>query len=172
MPVYALGDIEPEIDPDAYLHPDAVLIGRVVIGAESTVWPGAVLRGDDSGIFVGRRTSIQDGSVIHCLSDRPTNIGDDCTIGHNVHMEGCDIHDTALVGSGSIVLPGCVIGYGSIVGANALVSGGTHVPPLSMALGVPARIRKGVVAAGANMTNVESYVARGRRYRSELRRLD
>ncbi|MGI9602551.1 MAG: gamma carbonic anhydrase family protein [Acidimicrobiales bacterium] len=172
MPLYALGDVEPDLHPDAYIHPDAVIIGRVRIGAESSVWPGAVLRGDDSGIEVGERSSIQDGSVIHCLHATPTLIGNDCTIGHNVHMEGCEIRDRALVGSGSIVLPGCVIGEGSIVGANAVVSGGTEVPPLSMALGVPAKVREGTVAEGANDRNVESYVERGHFYRANLRRLD
>lgn len=172
MPIYAMGDVEPEIHPDAYVHPDAVLIGRVVIGAESTVWPCAVMRGDDSGIEVGARTSIQDGSVIHCLRDTPTIIGDDCTIGHNVHMEGCRIHDRALVGSGSIILPGASIGEGSIVGANAVVSGGTAVPPLSMALGVPAKIREGTVEEGTTLVNAVAYVERGRQYRAQLRRID
>ncbi|MDH3705868.1 MAG: gamma carbonic anhydrase family protein [Acidimicrobiia bacterium] len=172
MPRYGLGDAEPEIHPDAYVHPDAVLIGNVTIGAESTVWPCAVLRGDDSGIRVGARSSVQDGAVIHCLLDTPTVIGDDCTIGHNVHIEGCEIHDWALVGSGSIVLPHAVIGRGSIVGANAMVAGGTVVPPLSMALGVPAKIREGTVAEDANRENAEAYVERGRFYRANLRRLD
>ena len=172
MPLYALGDVEPDIHADAYVHPDAVVIGRVVIGAQSTVWPGAVLRGDDSGIRIGDRSSIQDGSVIHCLHDTPTEIGDDCTIGHNAHMEGCRILDGALIGSGSIVLPHCVIGEGSIVGANAVVSSGTEVPPLSMALGVPAKIREGAVAAGATTRNAVAYVERGQFYRANLRRLD
>jgi len=172
VPLYALGDVEPDIHADAYVHPDAVVIGRVVIGAQSTVWPGAVLRGDDSGIRIGDRSSIQDGSVIHCLHDTPTEIGDDCTIGHNAHMEGCRILDGALIGSGSIVLPHCVIGEGSIVGANAVVSSGTEVPPLSMALGVPAKIREGTVAEGTTMRNADAYVERGRFYRANLRRLD
>jgi len=170
--IYALGDLEPDIHAEAYVHPDAVVIGRVSIGAESTIWPGAVLRGDDSGIQIGRRSSIQDGSVIHCLHDTPTVIGDDCTIGHNVHVEGCRIHDRALIGSGSIVLPHAVIGRGAIVGANAVVSGGTEVPPLSMALGVPAKIREGTVSEDDNMENAMVYVERGRYYRTHLRRLD
>ena len=172
MPLYALGDVEPDIHPEAYVHPDAVVIGNVTIGAWSTVWPAAVLRGDDSGIRIGERSSIQDGSVIHCLHDTPTAIGDDCTIGHNVHMEGCRILDRALIGSGSIILPHCVIGEGSIVGANAVVSGGTEVPPRSMALGVPAKIREGAVEEGTTMSNALAYVERGRFYRAELRRLD
>ena len=91
MPIYALGDDAPDIHPEAYVHPDAVVIGKVSIGAESTVWPGAVLRGDNGGIVIGARTSIQDGTVIHCIPTRPTIVGDDCVIGHIVHLEGCTI---------------------------------------------------------------------------------
>src|SRR5664279_4852951 len=84
--IYALGDQVPEIHPDAFVHPDATVIGSVVIGAESSVWPRAVLRGDYGLITVGARTSIQDGSVIHTTQSHPTSIGDDCVIGHLVHM--------------------------------------------------------------------------------------
>src|SRR5690606_5175753 len=103
VPIYALGDQVPDIHPDAYVHPDAVVIGSVVIGADSSVWPTAVLRGDDGFIRVGERTSIQDGSIVHTTWNHPTTIGDECTIGHNVHLEGCTIEDKALIGSGSIV---------------------------------------------------------------------
>lgn len=102
MPIYALGDLEPEIHPDACVHPDAVVIGRVTIGARSSVWPQAVVRGDvDTGIHIGARTSIQDGSVIHTTLAQATTVGDDCTIGHLVHLEGCTIGDGCLIGSGA-----------------------------------------------------------------------
>src|SRR3954464_113175 len=103
MAVYALGEAVPSIHPEAFVHPDATVIGDVTIGAESTVWPQAVLRGDNGTIVVGERTSIQDGSVIHTPPLVPTVIGDDCVIGHLVHMESCTIESGALVGSGSIV---------------------------------------------------------------------
>ena len=93
MPVYALGDLEPTIHPDAYVHPDAVVIGNVTIGAQASVWPTAVLRGDDGRIEVGPRTSVQDGSIIHCTAHEPTIIGAEVTVGHNVHIEGAVIGD-------------------------------------------------------------------------------
>lgn len=172
MAIYALGDVEPQIDPTAFVHPDAVVIGDVVIGPESTIWPHAVLRGDDNRITVGARTSIQDGAVIHCTADLPTVIGDDVTVGHLAHMEGCTIGDGALVGSGSKVLHRVVVGEGALVGANAVVTNGTVVPPRAMALGVPAKVREGAMAEGANLPGAAKYVERGRRYAAELRRID
>lgn len=172
MPIYALGDAEPDIDPTAYLHPDAVVIGRVRIGAESTVWPSAVLRGDDGPIFIGAQTSIQDGTVVHTTAQFPTTVGDRCVIGHNVHLEGCVVEDDSLVGSGSVVLHQAVVRSGALVGANALVPGGMEVPSGAMALGVPATLREGTVEPGRFRPAVESYVDRGRRFRESLRRID
>ena len=172
MPIYALGASAPEIHADAYIHPDAVLIGRVSVGAEATVWPGAVLRGDDGAIHIGARTSVQDGTVVHTTARFHTSIGADCVIGHVAHLEGCVVEDRALVGSGSVVLHEAVIGTGAIVGANAVVPNGMRVPPRAMALGVPARIREDAVPPDSVDVAVASYVERGRRYRAELRRLD
>jgi carbonic anhydrase/acetyltransferase-like protein (isoleucine patch superfamily) len=101
MAVYALGDVEPQIAPSAFVHPDATVIGNVTIGAESTIWPQAVLRGDEGAIVVGAQTSIQDGSVIHCTSQLDTVIGSRVVIGHLVHLEGCTVEDRSLVGNGS-----------------------------------------------------------------------
>jgi carbonic anhydrase/acetyltransferase-like protein (isoleucine patch superfamily) len=170
--VYALGDDEPEIHPDAYVHPDAVVIGNVRIGAESSVWPTAVLRGDGGRIEVGERTSIQDGTIVHCTSREPTIIGSRVTVGHNVHIEGATIGDDVLISSGSVVLNGASVGAGAVVAAGAVVSPGSEVPARRMALGVPARVREGhEVADGYNARAVESYVGRGKRFRAELRRL-
>ena len=88
VPIYALGDLEPTIHPDAFVHPDAVIIGDVRIGAESSIWPGAVLRGDDGHIVIGDRPSIQDNCVLHTTPLWPTVVGDDCVVGHIVHLEG------------------------------------------------------------------------------------
>ena len=171
--IYALGDLEPRIHPEAYVHPDAVIIGDVELGAEATVWPCAVLRGDEGGIVVGPRTSIQDGTVVHTTKVVPTRVGADCVIGHNAHLEGCTIHDGALVGSGAIVLHGAVVESGGLVGAGAVVSPRMVVPSKAMALGVPAVIKpdrvdpERMIAEGARF-----YVERGHRYRAELRRLD
>ena len=172
MAVYALGDQVPVIDPLAYVHPDAVVIGSVTIGPESTVWPAAVLRGDDGFVLVGARTSIQDGTVIHTTPRRPTTVGDECVIGHLAHLEGCTIHDGALVGSGSVVLHGAVVETGALVGAGAVVPNEMVVPSGAMALGVPAKLRADAVTPDAIEGGMLSYVERGRRYRDALRRVD
>lgn len=173
MPIYALGADEPDIHPDAYVHPDAVVIGKVTIGAESTIWPCAVLRGDNGGIVIGARTSIQDGTVIHCIPTRPTIVGDDCVVGHIVHLEGCTIEDGSLVGNGAIVLHDAVVRAGGIVGSNAVVSNRTEVQSDQMALGVPAKMRPATDSARFAMSIAAAdYVARGKRYAAELRRLD
>ncbi|MBQ90705.1 MAG: gamma carbonic anhydrase family protein [Acidimicrobiales bacterium] len=172
MAVYALGDVEPRIDPTAYIHPDAVLIGNVEVGPESSIWPHAVLRADDNLIRVGARSSVQDNAVLHCTSELPTIVGDDVTLGHLCHLEGCTIEDQGLVGVGSVVLHEAVVGFGSIVGANAVVRNGQVVPPHSMAIGVPASVREGVVSEGTNLVNAQIYVERARQFRQGLRRLD
>ena len=172
MPVYALGEAEPDIDPSAYVHPGAVVIGRVHIGAEASIWPTAVLRGDDGDIFVGAGTSIQDGTIIHTTAFQPTTVGARCVIGHNVHLEGCIVEDGSLVGSGSVVLHHAVVRTGALVGANALVPGGMEVPTGCMALGVPAKLREDAVEAGQFEPAVMSYIERSRRFRETLRRVD
>ena len=171
MPIYALGDAEPQIHPTAYVHPDAVVIGHVEIGAESTIWPTAVLRGDDGRILIGAATSIQDGTIIHTTASQPTTVGNRCVVGHNVHLEGCIVEDGSLVGSGSVVLHQAIVRTGALVGANALVPNGMEIPTGAMALGVPARLREGTVTAGQFEEAVVSYVERGRRFRTELRRI-
>lgn len=171
MPVYALGDLEPRIDATAFVHPDAVVIGAVTIGPESSVWPGAVLRGDMGQITVGARTSIQDGTVIHADEHLPTVVGDDCVIGHMVHLEGCVVEDGVLVGSGSVVLHDAIVRAGALVGAAALVPNRMEVPAGAMALGVPARLRLDAVDPAMIDEGVRHYVENGRRYRTELRRV-
>ncbi len=110
MPIYALGDQIPSIHPTAYVHPDAVVIGSVTIGAQSSIWACAVLRGDDGAIVIGERTSIQDGTVVHTTPMSHTTVGDDCVVGHLVHLEGCIIENGAQVSSGAIVLHRAVVG--------------------------------------------------------------
>jgi carbonic anhydrase/acetyltransferase-like protein (isoleucine patch superfamily) len=170
--IYALGDQVPEIDPTAYIHPDAVVIGSVVIGARTSVWPSAVIRGDDGFIFIGKRCSVQDGAVLHTTAVFPTTVGDDVTIGHLAHLEGCTVEDKALIGSGSIVLHNARIGVEAVVGGGAFVRNNQEVPPLAMALGVPAVVKPDAVRPGHFDLGVESYVKRADRYRRHLRRLD
>lgn len=173
MAVYALGPVEPQIDATAYVHPDAVVIGEVTLGPEASVWPGAVLRGDPGGIVVGAATSIQDGTVIHTTPLHPTVVGEECVIGHLVHLEGCTIARGVLVGSGAIVLNGAVLEEECLVGAGALVPGNLTVPSRAMALGVPASLKPDAVRPELHIRpGMEVYRERGRTYREQLRRLD
>ncbi|MBM3661669.1 MAG: gamma carbonic anhydrase family protein [Actinobacteria bacterium] len=172
MAIYALGEQVPEIDPSAYVHPDAVVIGSVVLGAESSVWPGAVIRGDDGFIFIGERCSIQDGAVLHTTPFHPTTLGNDVTVGHGAVLEGCVVEDKALIGIGSIVLHDARIGREAVVAAGAFVGNRKVVPPLSMARGIPATITPDAVQPGHFDLGVQSYVQRAARYPSFLRRLD
>jgi carbonic anhydrase/acetyltransferase-like protein (isoleucine patch superfamily) len=171
MPVYALGDDEPQVDPAAYVHPDAVVIGRVRIGAEASIWPGAVLRGDLGDIVVGERTSIQDNAVLHTHPEHPTLVGRGCVVGHIVYLEGCVVEDDCLVGSMSSVLPRARLGRGCVVAAGAVVTQGTKVPPDAMARGVPAVVVPGAGAHHDYSAGVQRYVDNARRYARELRRL-
>ncbi|HUZ09162.1 MAG TPA: gamma carbonic anhydrase family protein [Acidimicrobiales bacterium] len=171
MPIYALGDRVPTIDDDAYVHPDAVVIGDVRIGSEASVWPGAVLRGDYGTVIVGARTSVQDGTVLHATEELATMIGSGCVIGHLVHLEGCTIEDECLVGSNSVVLHRALVQRGATVGASAVVTGGMVVPPGALAVGIPASIRLGGSSEEGIRIGVGIYVENARRYRSALRRL-
>src|SRR4051812_48396243 len=169
MAVYALGDLVPQIDPTAFVHPDATVIGNVTIGPDSTIWPQAVLRGDYGSITVGARTSIQDGSVIHTTEEQPTVIGDDCVIGHLVHMECCTIENAALVGSGSIVLHRAIVRTNALVGAAALVPNGMEVPSAAMAPGAPAKLRLDSVTPDMILDTAARYVRNAHDYKARLR---
>lgn len=172
MPIYALGDQVPDIDSTAFVHPDAVIIGSVTIGPQSSVWPGAVLRGDDGSIVIGARTSIQDGTVVHTTPFSHTTVGDDCVIGHIVHLEGCIVENFAQVSSGSIVLHRAVIESGAIVAANSVVLNDMRVPSGSLAVGAPATIKEGRARRGDIEMAVQAYLHKGERFREQLRRID
>lgn len=172
MAIYALGNQQPDIASDAFIHPDAVVIGSVVIGPESSVWPCAVLRGDEGEIRVGSRTSIQDGSVLHTTEDDHTVVGDRCTVGHLVHLEGCTIEDDALVGNGSIVLHRVIVRSWAIVAANSVVLNDVEVPSRAIAAGSPAAIKLDRAKHDLITMSAEAYVERARRFRTDLRRLD
>jgi carbonic anhydrase/acetyltransferase-like protein (isoleucine patch superfamily) len=173
MPVsiYALDDDEPQIDELAYVAPDAVVIGRVTIGPEASVWPGAVLRGDHGYITVGARTSVQDGTIVHCTARYPTIIGEDCVVGHNAHLEGCVVEPGCLIGSGSVTLNRVVVGRGSIVAAGAVLAEGFVVPPRSLVAGVPATVKRSDVDATWTEGAVQNYIATARHHRTGLRRI-
>jgi carbonic anhydrase/acetyltransferase-like protein (isoleucine patch superfamily) len=173
VPVYALDDLVPVIDPEAYVHPDAVVIGNVVLGAGTSVWPGAVLRGDTGLVRIGDRTNIQDGTIVHTTHEWPTVIGADCVVGHRAHLEGCVVEDGCLIGSGSLVLNRARVQAGAVVAAAALVREGTVVPAGALAVGVPATIRE---QAGLRQREwivgaVQNYLRLAEQHRAGTRRI-
>ena len=172
MPVYALGDRVPAIDPAAYIHPEATIIGDVIVGPESSVWPSAVLRGDYGRVVIGAATSVQDGAVIHATAELATIIGSRVVIGHLAHLEGCTVEDHALIGVGCAVLHRAVVGEGATVGAGAVVTNDMVVPPRALAVGVPAVIKPNRSSPDLIDLAAEVYVENARRYPKELRRLD
>ena len=172
MAIYRLGDLVPDIHPDAYVHPDAVVIGDVTVGEEASIWPGAVLRGDRGTITVGARTSIQDGTVVHAGVGFPTFIGQGCVVGHLAHLEGCRVEDSALIGSGAVVLHHAVIGSGATVGANAVVPNRMEVPAGALAVGVPTKVKEGASHPFIIELSAADYVENARRFKASLQRLD
>jgi gamma-carbonic anhydrase len=135
--------VRPAIDPSAYIDDSAQVIGDVTIGAESSVWMLAVIRGDVHQIRIGDRTNVQDGTIIHVQRDtHPTAIGHDVTIGHGAIVHGCTIGDRCLIGMGAILLNGSEVGEDSIVAAGSLLPEGFRVPPRSMVMGSPAKVRR------------------------------
>jgi carbonic anhydrase/acetyltransferase-like protein (isoleucine patch superfamily) len=174
MPVYALGELVPAIDPGAYVHPDAVVIGNVELAAGASVWPGAVLRGDHGVIRVGERTSVQDGTIVHTTREWPTVIGADCVVGHRAHLEGCLVEDRCLIGSGSLVLNRARIGARAVVAAAALVREDTLVAPGALALGVPASVREGAGLRQRDWISnaVQEYLDLAEQHRAGTRRID
>ncbi|MBI3210181.1 MAG: gamma carbonic anhydrase family protein [Candidatus Solibacter usitatus] len=156
----------PKVAPSSYVDPSAQVIGDVTIGEESSVWPNATLRGDVNWIRVGVGTNIQDNSVLHVDSDGfPLTLGDRVTVGHSVVLHGCTIGDEALIGIGAIVLNGARIGAGAVIAAGALVPEGMEIPPYSLAMGVPAKVRREVTAEERDR------FAQGAEHYNELRRI-
>lgn len=156
MPLMTFEGSEPEVAPDAWVAPTAVLVGRVRLASRSSVWYGAVLRADGESITVGAGSNVQDGCVVHADPGFPVTIGDGVFVGHNAVVHGCTVQDGCLIGMGSTVLNGAVIGAGSMVAAGAVVLEGTQVPPGTLVAGVPAKVRRqltddeiAVIALGA-----------------------
>jgi len=146
--IMAYRGIMPRIADDAFVAPTATVLGDVHVGAESGVWFGVILRGDVNRIRIGRRTNLQDGTIVHVTSaTHPTTIGDGVTIGHGVKLHGCSIADGCLIGIGAIVLDGAIIGESSMVAAGSLVVPGMVVPPRSLVVGSPAKVKRELTEA-------------------------
>jgi carbonic anhydrase/acetyltransferase-like protein (isoleucine patch superfamily) len=162
------GGKTPRVDEAAFVATSAMVIGDVAIGAGSSIWYGAVLRGDVESIRIGRETSIQDNTVIHVDSSGfSTVVGDRVTVGHGVVLHGCRIGDNALIGIGSFVLNGAEVGEGAMIGAGSLVTPGTKIPPGMLAIGSPARVKRPLTEEEKRhvQEGVEIYIRLGREHR-------
>lgn len=172
MPLYALGPDRPETPAEGsyWIAPDAHVVGKVMLGEDTAVWFGAVLRGDNEPISIGDRTNIQEGVVVHVDPGFPVSIGEGCTIGHRAIVHGCTIGDNSLIGMGATILNGAVIGNNCLVGANALVTEGKVFPDNSLIVGAPAKsIRQLDEAAIAGLTrSAESYVKKWKLFATTL----
>ena len=168
MSVEPYQGIWPQVHAESFVHHSAVLIGKVEIGPESSIWPCTTLRGDDGRIVIGARTSVQDGSVVHLTGGwSNTFVGDECTIGHNVILHGCKVGNQVLVGMGAIILDNAEIGELSLIGAGALVTANTKIPPRSLVLGSPAKVIREVSDKEIMqiLGGISVYVEKAREYR-------
>jgi carbonic anhydrase/acetyltransferase-like protein (isoleucine patch superfamily) len=164
------GGKAPRLDPTAFVVEGAAVVGDVELGPESSIWFGAVVRGDVNSIRIGARTNIQDQSVVHVTGKtHPTVLGDDVTVGHRVVLHGCTVKDRCLIGIGAVVLDGAVVGEESIVGAGALVPPGLVVPPRTLVLGAPARVKRPLTPEEIAffLVSAQNYAGYARQYRAE-----
>jgi carbonic anhydrase/acetyltransferase-like protein (isoleucine patch superfamily) len=168
-------DARPSIHPSAFVAPGAVIVGDVEIGEEASVWYGAIIRADLNVIRIGPRSNIQDGTVVHLADDFGVHVGQYVTCGHSAILHACTIDDEVLIGMGATVLDGAEIGARSVIGANALVTQGMKVPPGSMVLGSPGKVRRALtldeqagvrVWAEKYVRLSRAYMARGRHVQS------
>ena len=154
----------PRVHPTSFVDDSAQVIGDVEIGEESSVWMCVVIRGDVHRIRIGRRSNVQDGTIVHVMKDtHPTTIGDNVTIGHAAVVHGCTIEDRCLIGMGAILLNGVTIGTGSIVAAGTLLPEGTQVPPRSLVMGSPGKVRR--TLSDADLDEIQMYADRYVAYR-------
>ena len=168
--LYELDGVRPEIHEEAWVAPNAAVIGQVVLKRGASVWWGATLRGDNDLLEVGERSNIQDGSVLHTDPGLPLVVGAGVTVGHLVMLHGCTIGDGSLIGIGAVVLNRVKIGRNCLIGAKALVTEGTEVPDNSLVLGAPAKVVKTLKEAHIERLRegADSYEEKNRRYRNGL----
>lgn len=160
----------PAIDPTGFVAPGAKIIGDVQIGAESTIWFNAVIRGDEGAITIGKRCSIQDNSTIHLYEGAPVNIEDEVTIGHNVILHGCTIGKRSIIGMGATILDHAEIGEECIIGANTLIPQGKKIPPRSLVIGSPGKVARELNEKDLELIqlSIDSYVQKGYEFREIL----
>ncbi len=169
--MHPFGEHAPEIDPSAFVHPDATVIGEVFVHARASIWPGAILRGDMGRIVIGEDSNVQDGSIAHMTHDLShCVIGKRVTVGHGVILHGCVVEDDCLIGMGAILLDNVKIGSGSLVAAGTLLTYGTEVPPNSIVMGSPGKVRGSVDAKARKMIDEgwPTYVETAKKYKHQL----
>lgn len=173
MAIYELDGAAPRIADSAWVADSAHVMGNVELADDASVWFGAVIRGDMDTIRIGRRTNIQDMSVLHADVGMPLTLGDDVTVGHQVMLHGCTIGDGSLIGIGAVVLNGAKIGKGCLVGAGSLVTEGKEFPDSSMIMGSPAKVVRELTPAQLEglLLSAQHYVANAQRYRAGLRKI-
>ena len=174
MAIYSLGDKFPHIPESAYIAPGATVIGEVTFGERASVWPNAVIRGDDDAIAIGNDTNVQDGAVLHVDPGYPMTIGANVTVGHQAMLHGCTIGDGCLIGIQAIVYNKAVIGRDCLIAAGAIVTEGKIFPDRSLIVGAPAKLHRQLTdedLAGMR-TNVDAYVQRGRLFKTALKKID
>lgn len=173
MAIYELDGTAPRIAASAWIADSAQVMGNVELAEDCSVWFGTVIRGDTEEIRVGRGTNIQDGSVLHADRDKPLQIGEDVTVGHQVMLHGCTVGDGSLIGIGAVVLNGAKIGKGCIVGAGALVTEGKEFPDGSMILGSPAKAVRALTPEQQEglRWSARHYVENAERFRSGLKKI-
>ena len=171
--LYKLGKDQPIIEGDYYVANNATVLGKVKLCKDSSVWFGAILRGDTELITIGERSNVQDGSVLHTDLGFPLDIGKDVTIGHKVMLHGCTIGDGSLIGINSVVLNGAKIGEGCLIGANTLITEGTEIPDGSLVMGSPGKVRGELNEDQKNglILSAYHYVDNSKRFKSELEKL-
>src|SRR5690554_449562 len=170
MSCYRFKEWEPRVDGDAYVAPGSTVIGWVSLASRSSVWPGAVIRGDNELITVGEGSNIQDGAVLHTDPGCPLTIGAGVTVGHQAMLHGCTVEDGALVGIQAVILNRAVIGRQSLVGAGAVVTEGKVFPERSLILGAPARVVRTLTDDEVSnlQRNSQGYVNRAQEYKTDL----
>jgi carbonic anhydrase/acetyltransferase-like protein (isoleucine patch superfamily) len=158
----------PRVHPTAFIHPSAEVIGRVTIGRDASLWPLVVLRGDIERITIGPRSNVQDSTVMHTSHGIPVTLGAGVTVGHGAILHGAKVGDYSLIGMGAILLDGCVIGGECLVAAGAVVPEGMRVPPRSLVLGIPGRVKRRVTAAELRLLHKRAadYIAYARQQRT------
>ena len=170
MTLYALADARPDVSPDAWVAPDANVIGKVTLGPDASVWFGSTLRGDNEMITVGRGSNVQENCVFHTDMSYPLTVGEDCTIGHKVMLHGCTIGDNSLIGMGATVLNGAKIGKNCLIGAGALITENKVIPDGSLVMGVPGKVVRELDAQAIQQltASAKHYAENAARFRRDL----